>query len=903
MSTISEKAPDIVPAVFGKTVLRKDFINMKKVIKQIISTALTFSFVFTAMSASATYVAPDGVIPEYGEIFMDDYESYDSSIYQQVYNARVVSIDGYGKAMATIPKISGGAATSGFYTNLNKMGYDKDFTTCIRNGQILISQEFCVPTKTYTGESIVFDDNTSKYGEYMMIYGLSENAKPGDYGSADWSSQGGVLFTVNYSSESPWIGFNKTTTNSGSRDNTYAIDFEPDTWHKAECCIDYDNKKISYYYDGEYVGDYAAADASKVITEKYGIFQIQMSAVGNFSADTENPMIYFDNYSVQIMKGNSFVGRYDSYGNNSVDLKFNYSIDKNELNKMDISSVKLLKGTDTFEAKSFEIPSADAVRFYFDKKIEPDGVYSLIVGTENGEKTHIRSVYGLVYGELLPGSEFSFIPQISGSGEENDIVNISFDDVEFPNAETSGEFDLFSYVRGRKTEDHDFIEDRESTYKYCYSEDDGNGGALLAFDDNDDDDACVDKTGKRISFKSVKFPFWGSNGIKKGKLYISFDAGIYANASGGARQNQRVIFGLHNANREEEQYLFQARESDEVWSNSSAFLGLSYWTDKIKSLTPATPENRTRTYDWQRENNGRETTGQIKLINDNTMHHYTLDIDIDEEKYYISCDGGDKIEINYLPGNEVLPLYDAFVVTVVDPWQNSASKILIDNLHITTPAAEPLNVSSVKFYDISGREQNFSGSITSNTSKMRIEFNQDVELYKDDYIIEGMDYDDYTAEYAESGKNNIVDINFKKCLSNDTLYKVTIKDSLMSSYGEAFGRSFDIAFRSLADGGLNFAEPIINLSGKTVKASAVNHTSEDVSGYITIVGYKDTDGVQELLGFKYGSFLLEAESAAPLIGNGDISDIISAGAQRIGVYVFDNTNNFKLYTYKTDLIQ
>ena len=128
---------------------------MKKLKKRIIS-VLAAAIVSVPVGALATYSPPGGELPSSGMLFYDDYESFDTGKYNTVRNAEIIDIgEEYGKVMAVKPALnSSGMADMSVFFNLNKIGIDTDYTTCIREGQLLISHDVCVPSKTESGEDI-----------------------------------------------------------------------------------------------------------------------------------------------------------------------------------------------------------------------------------------------------------------------------------------------------------------------------------------------------------------------------------------------------------------------------------------------------------------------------------------------------------------------------------------------------------------------------------------------------------------------------------------------------------------------------------------------------------------------------------------------------------------------------
>ncbi|MBP3361158.1 MAG: hypothetical protein J6N52_09920 [Clostridia bacterium] len=880
---------------------------MNVLTKRIFAVFTAIGSLITAFSASATYVSVDGVIPESGVLFSDDYEAFDKSKYASVYNSGVIKLEDMGNVMATKPELKNKVADAGFYINLNTLGYDSDYTTCIRKGQIVISQDVYVPSHNENGEFIEYDDSISTYSQYIMNYGLIEGAKPGTYGTAEWSRSGGIMFAVHYSNENPWISFNKIHTSSVSnRETGYVVDIEPDTWHNVECCIDYDNLKLSYYCDGEYVGDYAGADAKTAISDIYGIFQLQMNATGTFDEASGHPQIYFDNYNIKILKTDSFEIEVDGYGSNYVDLRSNYSIDKEYLQKLRADSVKLIAGEEEFPATFYELVSTDVIRFYFDTEIISNGIYNAVICNKTDSSTYIRSIYGNAFGSVKPGTELSFIPQEAEQEEYVDLINLSFDnDEDFATEEASAEFSKYTYVRSRIDEDYDFVEDAGNTYKYCSAEDDLKGGRLLKLDLLDSEGAGTDPDGVLRAMSAVRFPFENVQSVSSGNIYVDFDAAICDNANGGNKQTLRLLFGLDNALTGEQAYIFRNTEDKtaERWSNSSCFFGLSYWTNKIHALTYANQIYRTRMCDWQRENNGAKTDNQVMLINDGELHHYSLNIDITNKKYEFSVDGGTPTRVDYLPGGETAVKYNAFVMTLVDPNILKNGMAEIDNLKVSMPSSKTPNIESIKFYDLNNKEIPYSREMTSATSKISIKFNQPVAADKTNFVIDGMNENDYTVTYGvdSDGNNlkNVIDMNLINCLNQDSKYMLKVLSGTeMSDSGAAFGRDFTVGFTRADDGGINYILPVINMKAYKAEAHVMNFTNNAVSGCVTVVGYTETDGVSELCGVKYNTFVVEPYKVLNVISgsNADITSLLDAGAERIAVYVFDNTDNFKLNT-------
>ena len=872
--------------------------------------ALCVAVVFSAANSDvfATYVSNDGQIPESGLMFYDDFENFDESKYSSKYNSSVMQLDENNKVLSLKPLLKDQSASAGCYINLNSLGYDKDYTTCIRTGQLLISQDVYVPSHTPDGEMIEYDDSKSTYSQYLMNYALTKDAKPGTYSTASWAKSGAVLFSVNYSNNSPWIAFNKNTANViASKETGYVAEIEPDTWHSVECCIDYDNLKISYYCDGEYLGDYAGADSANVIPELYGLFQLQISSAGTFDGESEHPEIYFDNYSIKMLKSDSFSIDFEEYGDNYIDLKCNYSIDKDYLERLNASAVKLFAEGDSFVSTGYELISNDKIRFYFDKKIISNGIYNVVIGSKNDRSTYIRAIYGDTYGGVSPGYEISFIPQEPVTEEKVDLINIDFDnESDFAAEDNSSDFTKYTYVRNRKSEDYDFVEDSDNTYKYCYSDDDQNGGKLLNLDLSDIDGAVEDPDGIKRSMKAVRFPFADNRELSGGTVYIDFDAGIYANANGGSKQTTRLLFGLENALDRETAHVFKNPDdlTKERWSNSSCLFGLSYWTASAHSLTYPNEKYRTRTCDWQRENNGAKTENQIKLVNDGEMHHYSVKIDISNRRYEFSIDSSSQTSVGYLPGGESDVRYNAFVMTLSDPLCTAAAMAKLDNLNVKISGAKTPNIEDVKFYDIENNEMKYSNSMSAKLSKIRLVFNQEVVDEKSNVIIDGLGDEDYSVSYAMSGgeteNRNVLDVVLKNCLNADTEYTFRLSsETVMIESGGTFGREFTFSFLRGEGAGLNYIEPSFDERTNTVTANVMNFTDKNVTGYVTVAGYITENGVASLCGIRCNAFDAAENEVSNIISeeNSVITSLINAGADKIGVFVFDGENTLKLNTY------
>lgn len=883
---------------------------MNKIIKQAFSIFVAASALASGLHASATYVSEDGQIPESGILFYDDFENYDKTKYQSIYNAGVAELGDGNIVMSTKPAIKDGSASSGFYINLNSMGYDKDYTTCIRDGQLLISQKVYVPSHTKDGELIEYDDSKSSYAEFMLNFALTKDAKPGNYGSASWASKGGILYAVHYSNESPYITFNKTAANTvATTDNGHVAQLETDRWYNIECCIDYDNSTISYYCDGEYVGDYTGIDAKTVISDYYGLFQLQMASQGKIEED-EHPEIYFDDYGIRILRANTFEIDFDGYGDNYVDLKCNYSIDKEYIQRLNAGSVSLTVGGENFSATDYEFVSSDVIRFYFDTNITSNGIYSIVIGDKADRSTYIRAIYGDVYGSVVPGTEISFIPQEPVNTDKISLIDLDFEDEsDFASEDNSADFTKYTYVRSRIDEDYDFVEDAQNTYKYCLAQDSQNGGNVLALNLADTVGAGIDPNGTQRGMAAVRFPFADDKAVIGGTMEIEFDAGIFANKKG---QHIRLLFGLDNELTQETKYTFSNGDdrADEKWSNSSCLFGLSYWTDTQHALTYPKEEYRTRTCDWQRENNKVQTDNQVMLVNDDTMHHYSIKIDISSKKYEFSVDGGTRTAVGYLPGGEQKVRYNAFVMTLVDPLLQKTAAAKIDNLSVKVPGVITPNIESVKFFDLENNELDYSSTMPATTSKISLKFNQDVVADKDFVTIEGLDEEDYTVSYGfdDSGEETaeILEVNLPNCLNKEAKYSFRLSpDTLMLQSGEVFGRDFSFCFNREVKSSVGYIEPSYNPDTNEVTAYVTNFTNSEISGYVTILGYRSENGVSTVCGsIKSKSFTVGANAVSDVISadNKNIRSLIDAGAEEFAVYVFEGADSLKLDSYKLFVI-
>lgn len=871
---------------------------MKKLKKRIIS-VLAAAIVSVPVGALATYSPPGGELPSSGMLFYDDYESFDTGKYNTVRNAEIIDIgEEYGKVMAVKPALnSSGMADMSVFFNLNKIGIDTDYTTCIREGQLLISHDVCVPSKTESGEDIIYNDQTSDYAQYMMNYALLENAEPGEYGTADWASEAGYFYAVYYSNEEPWITFNQNCRQQAPDEtNGYVITFEPDTWHNLELLIDYDNAKMSYYWDGEYVGDYTGS--SSFVSDYFGFFQLQLGATNKF-ADNENPMIYYDNFTVSRLESGSFGLTFAGCGENYVDLKANTNIDEEELLKLDAGIVNLFTGDSEYTAVDYELISSDTLRFYFDTQIAATGLHSVIIGGEDDVTTHIRSLYGDGFGAVAPGTGVSFIPETGNEAEDLALIDMTFDNEEdFPTEETSSSFDRYTYYGAVSQENPEFALDMDNAYIHCRPEPGTDGGNLLVLDNA----AAAGQETKAVN--AVKVPFADDMTVSEGVINIEFDAGIYKNGA-GAPQTARLFFGLDNELAPSAEYLFDFSEdrAAEVWTNSSAFLGLTAWTDVQHCLTYACETNRTRTCDYYRESTSSgQTVNQISLVNDDTMQHYSITVDLGRKSYEISVEGGIPIESGYLPGSETEVGYNAFVMTLVDNNRAGTAAAKLDNLKVTASKAESARIENIEFYNLDGEIIPYSREMPSQTKKISIVFNSNVEFNASDYAIDGIAEEEYTAEYRvnENGEimANIVDITLKNCLNRAGEYILTISgDTRIQDSGGTLGNDFKVSFTRADDAGLIYAKPQIDREAGTAKANVINLSDSDISGRVTVVGYISEDGIYRMSGVIYNEFTIEANTVVNVLEGCDISGIAD-GADRIAVYVFENAENPRLYSYE-----
>lgn len=870
---------------------------MKKLKKSIISVLAAAAIAAAPAGALATYSAPAGEVPESGMIFYDDFESFDTGKYNTIRNAETVDTGGeHGVVMAAKPKLnSGGMADMSIFFNLNKLGLDSDYTTCIRDGQLLISHDIYVPSKTPDGTDIEYDDRVSDYAQYMMNYALLENARPAEYGTADWASEAGYFYAVYYSNKAPWITFNQNSRQQAPGEtNGYVIEFEPDTWHNLELLIDYDNSKMSYYWDGEYVGDYT--DSAAFISDYFGFFQPQFGATNKFAAN-ENPMIYYDNFAVSRLESGSFGLEFAGCGENYVDLKANTNIDENELLKFDAGIVKLFTGESEFIAVGYEMTGSDTLRFYFDTQITATGLHSVIIGGENDVTTHIQSLYGNGFGSIAPGTGVSFIPESASGDEDITLVDMTFDNPEdFPTAETTFDFDKYTYYGVMSQSAPDFVTDADNAYLFCKPEASADGGSVFVLD------SSVLSNGEIKAVNAVNFPFADNNVVSSGILNIEFDAGLYKTGS-GAPTNSRLFFGLNNGVAEFKPYLFDnaSDRTQEVWTASSAFLGLTTWTDVQHCLSYACETNRTRTCDYYRENANGQTVNQIALVNDGTMQHYSIKIDLASKTYEISVGGGIPVEAGYLPGCETDTAYNAFSMTLVDNNKTGTAAAKLDNLKVTMAKPEPVRIENVEFYNLDGGNIAYSREMPSQTKKISIKFSDDVELDASDYTISNLSTDEYTAEYHvdENGETaaNIIDITLDNCLNKAGEYILTVSGNVqIQGSGGILGSDFKIAFTRADDAGLVFAKPQIDLEKNTAKANVINLSGANVSGRVTVVGYVSEDGIYSTSGIIYDEFEADAGTVVNVLEGCDISEV-SAGADRVAVYVFENAENPRLYNY------
>ena len=161
--------------------------------------------------------------------------------------------------------------------------------------------------------------------------------------------------------------------------------------------------------------------------------------------------------------------------------------------------------------------------------------------------------------------------------------------------------------------------------------------------------------------------------------------------------------------------------------------------------------------------------------------------------------------------------------------------------------------------------------------------------------------EEYTAEYRvnENGETaaNIVDITLKNCLNRDGEYVLTISgDTRIQDTGGTLGNDFKVSFARADDAGLIYAKPQIDIEAGTAKANVINLSDSDISGRVTVAGYVSEDGVYRMSGVIYNEYTIEANTVVNVLEGCDISGLAS-GADRIAVYVFENAENPRLYSY------
>ena len=840
---------------------------MKHFIKRFICVIAVIAMILPTTVLAKAVVDPSVFPDETGVFFSDDYEVGSWDNYSSHFGpVSYVGTEKYGQSLNINM-----TEKSGIRLSTASLGIDSSTKYTIKEGQILVSQDVYVPS----GTTLPGDD----YGQiYCIIWAKTD--------AGEWFTNSGILYTVktNYA-DGARIVFNKTNVSNCETDlSGYLEKIDYDRWYKIECVIDYDNCTVKHYLDGKHIGDLVGANLTTDVP-KYGINEIYIDTQA-ISAGGSKPQIYFDNWKLERLGDDGMKGAISTYGDNYVDVKFNYTVDKE--NDISPDGTTLYAANGEFDATKAELIDADTIRYYFDTKITPTGSYLIELGKD------VKPAIGNIYGKVYAGEQYSFIPKAFDT--TSTLLENNFNNFNGITEAQSASYNKFVYLSGKESKsDNDFKEAPSETYKYVEALDDGNGGKMLGFKHND-------TLPNNSKYKGLKFPFNGGASASSGVVTMEFDAGVY-NVNDPEAQKvsiaHRALFGLNDTTRQENKFVHDTDMDDYTWSNSTVFAEIGYWYDNSKLFMSGSQKHRTLGIDYQTDEKSacNETDG--RRVYNGTMHSYKVVADIDKNSFDIYMDGSMVKHNNYIPGDATGGTFNAFILSSVLTSGDTNAEIYLDNLKVTQ-LKRAVNIADIKYYGASGAEYKYSPVMPASVQKIDITFSEDMNVQTGDIVISGLDKSEYDVE-SEDDKATITIPN---CLNPNETYKLIFDGNMETWMGAPLGRQIAINFAS-DGGGIEYLKPVLYKNGSvvskktgivvgntvTVKADVVNTKKDGIDCYLTLATYKDG----YMTGIK--SYNLIVPVGGEFMGTAEIeftADEDFVNADEVRAFVFDNTLDLNL---------
>lgn len=381
----------------------------------------------------------------------------------------------------------------------------------------------------------------------------------------------------------------------------------------------------------------------------------------------------------------------------------------------------------------------------------------------------------------------------------------------------------------------------------------------------------------------VKFPL--SETVSSGILTMEFDAG----ANNNVHQWANFTFGLSDKNDKKTDF-----NIDTTWTDSDIYAGLVHQNSNDKALTAGKRESSSAAYNYD--------STLIDIVNDDTLHHYKIVIDLDAKNYTLYLDNSSQWSFDYLPGGKTSAEYDNFVFART--WDAlTATHILtrdafyLDNIKVTHQDPPPAMAEGITFKKYDGSTYNYNETLPAGTNIAEVNFSK--EMGSVDVEVVGMAAADYTASVNGSKAT----VTFNNCLAAGQSYTLVIKQTSTDASGKPIVS--DVSYPFTADEGeIVYSVPVLKTDGAplaipseikagdmlSAEVTVINTTAVKKNANMVLAVYKDN----RLVFARMQEYTPAADTAYrdmfTLTAEADGS---CAGADSVKAFIFNNTTEIR----------
>ena len=862
---------------------------------KLISLMLALCIVVSATPAFA-FFANDVAIPETGVLTYHDFEnnsvSTSAANQLQAYSGGVYNItsnpdaDMYYANVAVKQEQNGnkyvvlGATSAGFAYGIRDRQDTKlsNYTEYFSSGILKLEYKVLVPET----ENETFDSN------YMYYRTLNNSGKAAYFNQVS-STKGNA--SINFATK--LRNGTRPTDDAVANGEAVKVVIENNRWYTVTMIVDYEKRQATQYLDGEFVAAYTTS--AKDIIDCHGFSVGGFTKAGN-EADISTFM-WIDDFLVERLAGGIIKSEIKEFGSNYVDVKFATGIDKSETPDPEDYELKVLGEADAITAETAELIESDVLRVTFAEDFKSNTNYELIL---NGTLTELGNPDRYV----KVGTKLLFVTEAEIS--ERILLDQNFDDVTFPTAETSADFEDFYYEA--KDADGNFTTQKDLTYKYVTGVEGGDAEANATIMQ-----VSHLREDGRNSQKAVVFPFENGLTARSGILEVEFEA----STDGASTGYFELAFGLRDTANPETSYDYNT-----AWSDAAQFAGLVHKTSKQKYLVPAMRDAKGHLASyymgsvasgnmatwWNDSYNLAEIDFAGKTASD-SLDKYKLVIDLDKDMFEIYYNDANVYTSNYLPGNVTDGNYDAFVLTSLRGSSQAASTLYFDNLKIKHTASVANGVKDISFEKYDGTKYSYGELLPAGTKKIIIDFKNELDDSTISENIEILGGDDSYFVYADGAK---AVIELDNCLTAETEYTILVKADLLDKTEMPLGKELPFVVNT-DEGEVIYNNPVVTLNGSplnaasgitpgdniTVEASYINTTPNKKSFCVVLLAYEDlnNDGVLSLKGVAANEYY--ADSTSPYTDTCIITKTADAsfvGAKVVKAFVFNNISDLNPLT-------